>query len=193
MAADLLTKVGYGQLELNQVAFRRDGRIEAQCKLDGTDFATKPAENGMLLAVNNVTRTVKKAAEADIGVNPIGLHYSTEHMYDDRANALKDFALEKDSFLPRIGYLSVGDKFTTNLVAFDKDGTNGFANETALKTALVPETLAATPVYGGISDDQKGVITLSKEAASSGPVFKVLGLTTMPDRQAAVKLQVVSV
>ena len=24
---------GYGQLELNQVAFRRDGRIEAQCPL----------------------------------------------------------------------------------------------------------------------------------------------------------------
>ena len=24
---------GYGQLELNQVAFRRDGRIEAQSKL----------------------------------------------------------------------------------------------------------------------------------------------------------------
>ena len=42
---------GYGQIELNNCAFRRDGRIEAQCALDATDFATLPAENGMLLAV----------------------------------------------------------------------------------------------------------------------------------------------
>ena len=35
-----LTKSGYGQVELNNVAFRRDGRIEAQCKLDATDFAS---------------------------------------------------------------------------------------------------------------------------------------------------------
>ena len=29
-----LSKTGYGQVELNNVAFRRDGRIEAQCALD---------------------------------------------------------------------------------------------------------------------------------------------------------------
>lgn len=29
---------GFGQLELNQVAFPRDGRIEAQCALDATDL-----------------------------------------------------------------------------------------------------------------------------------------------------------
>ena len=29
---------GYGQVELNNVAFRRDGRIEAQCALDTADF-----------------------------------------------------------------------------------------------------------------------------------------------------------
>ena len=37
---------GFGQVELNNVAFRRDGRIEAQCALDETDFASIPAENG---------------------------------------------------------------------------------------------------------------------------------------------------
>ena len=46
---------GYSQLELNQVAFRRDGRVEAQCALDDTDFASVPAENGMLLAVTELT------------------------------------------------------------------------------------------------------------------------------------------
>ena len=57
---------GFGQLELNQVAFPRDGRIEAQCKLDDTDFASVPAENGMLLAVDRVNRAVKFPTSAVI-------------------------------------------------------------------------------------------------------------------------------
>ena len=40
-----LEKIGYGQLELNQVAFPSTGRIEAQCAL-GTGFSEEvPAEN----------------------------------------------------------------------------------------------------------------------------------------------------
>ena len=38
MAFKRFTIDGYGQLELNNVAFRRDGRVEAQCALDATDF-----------------------------------------------------------------------------------------------------------------------------------------------------------
>ena len=71
---------GFGQLELNQVAFRRDGRIEAQCALDSTDFETTPAENGMLLGVDNITRTIKK----DTTGLPVAINYTAEHMYDDR-------------------------------------------------------------------------------------------------------------
>ena len=53
---------GYGQLELNQVAFRRDGRIEAQCKLaDGIEYV----ENGMLLAIDPVKREVKMPTADD--------------------------------------------------------------------------------------------------------------------------------
>ena len=46
MAIQRLTIDGYGQLEINNAAFRRDGRIEAQCSLDATDFASTVAENG---------------------------------------------------------------------------------------------------------------------------------------------------
>ena len=111
-------------------------------------------------------------------------------MYDDRASALKDFALELGSFLPRIGYLSVGDKFTTNLVAIDDDNATGYANEAVLTTALAAATLATTPVYGGVHDDAPGIITLSKTTFATGPLFKVTKLTTMPDGQKAVQLQV---
>ena len=38
MAQKRLVIDGYGQLELNNVAFRRDGRIEAQCALSTADF-----------------------------------------------------------------------------------------------------------------------------------------------------------
>ena len=63
MALQRLVIDGFGQLELNQVAFRRDGRIEAQCALDATDFADVPAENGMLLAVDKVNEVIKFATD----------------------------------------------------------------------------------------------------------------------------------
>jgi hypothetical protein len=40
-------------------------------------------------------------------------------MYDERAIGLKNFKLDKDTFLPRLGYLATGDKFTTNCVSYD--------------------------------------------------------------------------
>ena len=63
-----MTISGYGQVELNNVAFRRDGRIEAQCALDAEDFADVPAENGMLLAVDRVNRAVKFPTSANAAV-----------------------------------------------------------------------------------------------------------------------------
>ena len=92
MALKRMAINGYGQVELNQVAFRRDGRIEAQCALDATDFATAPAENGMLLAVDNVTRTVKLPKYASL---PLALNYTAEHIYDERTPGLKNFKTEE--------------------------------------------------------------------------------------------------
>ena len=180
-----LTIDGYGQLELNQVAFRRDGRIEAQCALDATDFASIPAENGMLLAVDRINRVVKLPVSATLDVMPIALNYTTEHMYDDRANALKDFKLERGTFLPRLGFLSVGELFTTNCVGYD-DGD--FADDDALETAL--EAIATVPLYGGVSDS--GVIAISDSAPAKGPVLKVVEKTTMPDGTLGIKFQVLT-
>ena len=182
MAFKRFTIDGYGQLELNNVAFRRDGRVEAQCFLDETDFADVPAENGMLLAVDRVNRTVKFATDDSL---PIALNYTTEHMYDERANALKDFKLERGTFLPRLGYLSVGDLFTTNCFGYDAD----FADDAAVKAVKLSGTGAVT-VYGGISEE--GAILLTKTAPEEGPVLKAVEVTTMPDGQFAFKFQVLS-
>ena len=174
---------GYGQLELNNVAFRRDGRVEAQCALDATDFASVPAENGMLLAVDRVNRKIKFATSANIAKMPVALNYTTEHMYDERANALKDFKLERGTFYPRLGFLSVGELFTTNCFGYDAD----FADDDAVKEV----DLSSTDVYGGVSDE--GAILLVKSAPEAGPVLKVVEKTTMPDGQFAFKFQVLSV
>ena len=145
MAIKRFTIDGYGQLELNNVAFR--SRIEAQSKLDDTDFATVPAENGMLLAVDEINRVVKFDVDGSL---PIALNYSSEHMYDERANGLKNFYLERNTFLPRLGYLSIGDSFTTNCIAYD---SSEFADDAALVTALAK--YKETPVYGGVCSIRK--------------------------------------
>lgn len=183
-----LGKIGYGQLELNQVAFPRDGRIEAQCALyeiknpedesigfgfdaDGKEI---PAENGMILVVDNVTRTIKKTTKA--GGNPgeiFALNYSSEHLYDERTlGSLRHFRLVPGEFYPRLGYLAVGDKFTTNTIELDgKELTEGFY--------AVPNTDGYWKLVGS---------EYPTEALLAVQVIKV---TTMPDGQKAAKLQVV--
>ena len=186
---------GFGQLELNQVAFRRDGRVEAQCALDDTDFASVPAENGMLLAVDRVNRKIKFPKSAVIATCPVALNYTTEHMYDERANALKDFKLELGEFYPRLGFLSVGELFTTNCVGYDSNEWTDTGSGATAKTAdenfvAACKAVATTPLYGGVSDE--GAIAVSATAPQAGPVLKVVEATTMPDGTFGIKFQVLT-
>lgn len=166
---------GYGQLELNAVAFRRSGRIEAQCKIaDGIEYV----ENGMLLAVDNVERVVKYVAD---GENlPVALNYTTEHMYDERHNALKDFKLSAGEYLPRMGYQGAGDKYTTNCLAYDD---TEFANDEALEEAV--KNVKTERLYAKACANGAHQITKNAE----GAICLVLEATTMPDGQFAVKFQ----
>lgn len=171
---------GYGQIEINNCAFRRDGRIEAQCAPDTTAFATAKVENGMLLAVDNVKRTVTFATDSSL---PIALVYSAEHIYDERTPGLKNFALNGiNDFYPRLGYLAIGDKFTSNCIAYD---TSEWASDSALASAL--DSAIASGVYGGISTD--GAILVSATKPTVGPVLRVVKKTTMPDGTFGLKFQ----
>lgn len=162
--------LGYGQIELNQCAFRRDGRIEAQCKIAGADYV----ENGMILAIDNTKHEVRYPAAGDY---MFGLNYTSEHMYDERlVGGLKYYKTDKDSFLPRLGYLAVGDKFTTNTVVYD-------------------ETLTLTnAVYGYVKAGDNGYIRLSdtepSDAIAGAPLLRVIDAkATMPNGAPAVKFQ----
>ena len=162
--------LGYGQIELNQCAFRRDGRIEAQCKIaDGIDFI----ENGGIFAIDNTKREVRYPAAGDY---MFGLNYTSEHRYDERlVGGLKYYKTDKDSFLPRLGYLAVGDKFTTNTVVYDADDIT-------------------TMVYGYVKAGDNGYIRLSatkpQDAIAGAPLLRVIDAkATMPNGAPAVKFQ----
>lgn len=175
---------GYGQFEPQNCAFMRDGRIEAQCKI-GPAFATDlPLENGMLVAVDKVNGEVDLADTTE--VRPIGIVYTAEKIYDQFNPGLKNFKNDgADGFYPRVGYLSVGDKFTTNCIAAD---TTVYADESALTSAL--NAVASTPMYGTYTTDL-GAIAVSTAAPTAGPVLSVVKKTTMPDGSSAVKFIVV--
>lgn len=183
MAIERLIIDGYGQVEINNCAFRRDGRVEAQCAPDTTDFATAKVENGMLLAVDAAAKKVKFAVDSSL---PIALVYSAEHQYDERAGGLGDFALNgADDFLPRLGYLAVGDKFISNCICYDSTVDTAWVTEAALISALASGT-----IYGGISAD--GSVKVSGTAPSVGPKLKVAEKTTMPNGKLGVKFQVIT-
>ena len=189
MALEKITKDGYGQLELNLVAFPRTGRVVAQYKA-GTTFTAEEVtgddrylENGMLLKVDGANRCVDKAKPAAGDV--YALNYSTEHMYDERQYALKTFRLNStNDFYPRLGYLEAGDKFTTNCLCFD---TTDYTDETALMNAL--KNYKTTPVYAGACEI--GYIQLTKAIPANGPALRVIEVYTMPDGQFGVKLEAI--
>ena len=167
MALIKLAKNGYGQLELNFAAFRRNGAIEAQCKMaEGIEYL----ENGMLLAVDRKTRTVGYPTGAEGEV--IALNYTTEHMYDEREKGLKHFKLDKNTFLPRLGYIGTPDKFTTNTVCYDGD------ENTDLTTFAYGRPCTTEGFEGYIE------LVADKDARC---VVEVIAITTMPDGQKAVK------
>ena len=176
-----MTISGYGQVELNNVAFRRDGRIEAQCALDTTDFASVPAENGMILRVKKADHKIC-FADASAANQLYALNYSTEHIYDERTPGLKNFKLEsKDDFFPRVGYLAAGDLWTTNCIDL-----GSYANASAVASAL-----ASGEVYAAVGT--QGAVVLDSAVPSVGPVIQVIKKTTMPDGQDAFQLQVLKV
>lgn len=165
-----ITRKGYGQLELNQVAFRRDGRVEAQMPYDVSTEGTK-YENGMVVILDKSTNVVKKGAikEGDL----YGIIYTSEELYDNRKPGLKNFGVEVIDgeakgpegydVLPRIGFLAVGDRFTTNTVV-----TAEYAKGDVVSVAATNEW--------------------TKAEATAGPEGVVAEVYTMPDGQPAIKI-----
>ena len=178
---------GFGQVELNNVAFRRDGRIEAQCALDTAAFTENvPCENGMVLRVKKAEHKIT-FADASAANQLYALNYTSEHMYDERKPGLKNFSLSAqknaigEDFYPRVGYLAAGDLWTSNCVDL-----GSYASAAAVASAL-----ASGEVFAAVGT--QGALVLGSAAPSVGPVIQVIKKTTMPDGQDAFQFQVLSV
>lgn len=179
MAFTRLAINGNGQIELNNVAFRRDGRIEAQCKL------SVAAENGMILAVDIAKREVR-LPKADGEDCPLAVVYTSEHLYSDKKAGLKNFINEEGSY-PRMGYPAIHDIWTTNTIGYD---SSEFNSNDAVVAAI--KNAGKKALYGKVGAE--GVVTLTATKPTSGLCFKVatgMGAGSMPDGQVGVKLEVI--
>jgi len=193
MAINRLTIDGYASLELNRVSFPITGRVVADVPLKSTFNSSAPAENGMILAVNYVANEVQlPSGPTDTAV--LALHCSPEKEYDPNVSGLNQFKLiaeatntyqnRKQGFYPRLGILSVGEKFTTNCICYD---TADYTDNAGALTALT--SYASTPVYGIVSTS--GAIQIHPTLAGTETlVLQVMGKTTMPNGDIGVKFVV---
>lgn len=200
MALDKLLNEGYGhgQVELNNVFFRREGAIEAQCALDPDKFAkegegvigvegTPYCENGMILAVDKANRIVTLPSGAT-EMLPLALVYSTEHMYDERKNSLGDFYLPVGTFYPRMGYLQKGEVFTTNAVVYD---SSKFTSLDAIREAVEAGSVVGVASNTGRIALVSGEDGEPSDLGSISLILRAVKYYTMPNGAPGIKFQVI--
>lgn len=138
----------YSIVELNKVASRKTGEIEAQCKLskDFLDSKTgiKSLENGAIVYINAATDEIVKEYSASTCVNAKYLHFSNPRRYEDGKSGMENFRYETsdDKYLPRLYKLTVGDIFTTD---YDLTGVAGIVE---IKGGNMP--------YGTLPNNKEG-------------------------------------
>lgn len=212
MAIKFFDCKGFGQLELNQVWFTRTGAIEAQVELDPAKFAANfpmtaaeatankiYGEVGAFLMVDkaNGIATVPTTALNTKGYN-MGINYSTERIYNQFTPGRRNFCMVTGEFLPRIGYVSKGERFTTNTVAWDTTGsiftTSNPNDDSAIMYADVKAALAAgTDVFACVlnGSDGKLVIGADTDNALGGVVARVVKAYTNPDKTLSFMFEIV--
>lgn len=124
----------YAVVELNKVASRKTGEIEAQCKL-GEDFAENgySLENGAIVFVKAADNTIVKEYTNEC-VDAMYLHFSNPRRYEDGRSGMENFIYQVNddyetfghAYLPRLYKLTTGDIFTTN---FDFEAGKGIITE----------------------------------------------------------------
>jgi len=109
------------------------------------------------------------------------LVYNEEKLYDERFQSHKDFVYKVGDFTdkkiyPRLIRTYVGDIMTTN--TFEANTSN------------VAETTGVAIVEGNyLTVSNTGFLTVAASKPSTGMVWKVVKIYTMPDGQQGVKIQ----
>lgn len=167
-------QLGYGQVEPNHMAYQKNGQMWAQLPADAD---IELLQQGQFAKYDYANKAVNFTGKGEWM-----MVYNEEKLYDFAREGHKDFALKKEDYqgiyhniaevlptgqkmYPRLVKTEVGDIYTTNCVKAEADSLD------------VGDTL--TPGADGF---------LAKTTALTGMLWQVAKLTTMPDRQPAVKL-----
>lgn len=98
-------------VELNKVAARKTGEIEAQCTLH-KDIAS--LENGQIVYIEATTDTIVLEKNENC-VDAMYLHFSNPRRYEDGKTGMENFIYTRsEKYLPRLYKLTAGDIFTTD-------------------------------------------------------------------------------
>lgn len=185
---------GYPVLEANVLKSRHTGRIWSQYELNETSFSTGLAYNGMILAIDDKSKSVKLPTATTTANEVYALHYSPEAEYEHKG--LNTFAVAREAVedkpnisvhYPRMFELSVGDSFHTNCVKLDGSNVTSVTTTDVTSVKSIVASTTAT-VYGGV--DTSGYIMLNTTRPTVGPVLECVAQDTLPNGDWAVKLVV---
>jgi hypothetical protein len=219
---------GFGQFEPNQVWFTRNGAIEAQCKLDPEVFTSDIktmgcacnasdgkiyGEVGQFLAVDKAPLTglgngngiaTVPTAKTDAKGLPVGVNYSTEKIYNQFTPGRRNYYMTANDFNPRIGFLSVGERFTTNTVLINT-AADTFTPATVSDGDIVAasrETWAniknalkdGAVIYAVLTDESEGQLVLGEDVANAlgGIYTRVVKAYTNADGTLSFMFQVIN-
>lgn len=171
MAATVIKRLGFGQVEPNHLSMQRTGQIHAQLPADAKIIQL---ENGQFAKYDIPNGKV----DFD-GVGEWYMVFNEVKLYGDTYNeTYKDYAMRADNTLdgemvPRLVKINVGDIYTTNCVG----GAGSYRTEYAGIELEVGDVL--TP-------DAQGFLNVTVEDTDFA--LTVVKVYTMADGQPAVKL-----
>jgi hypothetical protein len=196
------TRNGYGQVEPNQLSAQKTGQIYASLPLDS---AVTVLQNGEFMYYDYKTSTV--TADATVG-EPM-LVFNEIKLYEPHwQTSYKDFAM-----------IRVGDNYVTSRLATAEYGENSDKNQAAtinpahteygyrmdgiaprlFKTNIgdiyttnmvkVGEEYAVGDLLAPVKNDESKTLVLEKTVGTTGMLWQVAKVYTMPDGQPGLKLQ----
>ena len=112
-------------VELNKVASRKTGEIEAQCVLNKD---IESLQNGQIVYIDAAKDEIVLTKNENC-VDAMYLHFSNPRRYEDGKTGMENFIYTRsEKYLPRLFKLTAGDIFTTD---YDLSGVEGLVEITA--------------------------------------------------------------
>lgn len=103
--------MAYSIVELNKVASRKTGEIEAQCVLNEE---IESLQNGQIVYIDAAKDEIV-LTKTDSCVDAMYLHFSNPRRYEDGKTGMENFIYTRsEKYLPRLYKLTAGDIFTTD-------------------------------------------------------------------------------